>query len=117
MIVKNNHDNALVYVNGEEKMKSDIKKGIIIAIPRRYHQLYWKINWEELKNKTLIYSKPINIDARKMVNGKFVLCLNNFNNCTVSVIPSRLRQPKVFIVNNMDNFNELMYFYCRKLNK
>lgn len=117
MIVKNNYKNALVYIEGGKKYKTDIKKGFIIAIPRRYHQLSWSIDWKELKNKTLKNSRPIGINNIKMKDKQCIVYIKDIDNASIVLIPSRLNKAKVFTVNNMDNFNKLMYFYCSKLSK
>lgn len=108
MIVKNNYKNALVHIQCEEKDKSKASKGIIVAVPKRYHQIDWKIDWGNMN---------ICCDAERMKKENCIVYLKDFDNLTITIIPSRLRQAKVFKVENLDNFNKLMRFYCSKLSK
>ncbi|WP_097025402.1 hypothetical protein [Clostridium peptidivorans] len=110
MIIKTNCKDALIKVTGDESEVNE-SKFMIFAIPKR--KVYK--TWIEI-NSDMSYQ--YGFDLRNFKNGRSLIHLKDFGTQHIVgiIIPSRLRQPKVFVHDDKgQDINKIAKFYYKKL--
>ena len=109
MIIKTKCKDSIIKLIGDKSEENE-PKIIIIAIPRR---MYFKSRIEINRDNSYTFI----FDLRNLKNRSLV-CFKDFNmqQIVATIIPSRLRQPKVFVHDfKGQSVNKLAKFYYKNL--